>query len=106
MTDGTRSYAIYTYECGKLNWADRFAGIGFSASSNFFAEHPLSRNSGVNEIACINKDSIPSSNWNNIVYEINGQCHMHGIPRKQNGGYTFRQNRIFHLVVNSSDAVS
>ena len=72
-TDGARSYAIYTYECGKLNWVKHSAAIGFSASDNFFAEHPLSRTSSVNEIACIN---IPSSNWANIAYEIdnNGQC--------------------------------
>ena len=71
-TDGTRSYAIYTYECGKLNWIKRSAGIGFSAGT-IFAEHPLSRNSSVNEIACINENS---SNWSNILYEINnnGQC--------------------------------
>ena len=34
-TDGTRSYAIYTYECGKLNWVHYFAAIGFSASPDF-----------------------------------------------------------------------
>ena len=86
-TDGVKIYAIYTYECGKLNWMLYSAGIGFSASSNFFAEHPLSRNLSVNEIACINKDSIPSSNWTNIVYEIdnNGQCRLcslHGDGQK------------------------
>ena len=75
-TDGTRSYAIYTYKCGELNWVKGFstssslAGIGFSASSDLFAEHSLSRNSNVNQIACINEDSIPPSNWSNIVYEI------------------------------------
>ena len=71
-TDGTRSYAIYTYECGKLNWVRNSAGIGFSAGT-FFAEHPLSRNSSVNKIACINENS---SNWSNIIYEISkkGQC--------------------------------
>ena len=42
-TDGTRSYAIYTYECGKLNWVHYFAAIGFSASPDFFDEHPLSQ---------------------------------------------------------------
>ena len=69
-TDGTRSYAIYTYECGKLNWVHYFAAIGFSASPDFFDEHPLSRNSSVNDIACINEDSVPPSNWSNILYEI------------------------------------
>ena len=77
-TDGTRSYAIYTYECGKLNWVHYSAGIGFSASDDFFAEHPLSRNSSVNGIACINEDSIPPSNWSNVFYEISniGQCKL------------------------------
>ena len=46
------------------------AAIGFSASDEFFAEHPLSRNSSVNDIACINEDSMPPSNWSNVAYEI------------------------------------
>ena len=75
-TDGSRSYAIYTYECGKLNWVLNLAGIGFSASSDFFAEHPLSRNSSVTDIACINEDSIPPSNWSNIVYKISNNGHV------------------------------
>ena len=89
-TDGARSYAIYTYECGKLNWVKHSAAIGFSASDNFFAEHPLSRTSSVNEIACIN---IPSSNWANIAYEMTTMVSAQSvqsimfIARKQNGRY-------------------
>ena len=66
-TDGTRSYATFTYECGKLNWVDYGAAIGFSASDDFFAEHPLSRKLRVNEIACINRNS---SKWSNLAYKI------------------------------------
>ena len=73
-TNGTKSYAVFTYECGKLNWMHYSATIGFSASDDFFAEHPLSRNSSVNDIACINEDSMPPSNWSNVAYEItNGE---------------------------------
>ena len=66
-TDGVRSYAIYTYECGKLNWRHLKASIGFSASPSFYAEHPLSRTSSVNEIACINN---ATSVWSNTVYTL------------------------------------
>ena len=62
-TDGTRSYAIYTYKCGELNWVKHSAGIGYSASANFSAEHFLSRNSStINNISCINQKSVPPSN--------------------------------------------
>ena len=67
VTDGIRFYSIYTYKCGELNWMRLAAGIGFSASSSFFAEHPLSRTPNVNDIACINKDS---SVWSNVVYTL------------------------------------
>ena len=54
-TDGTLSYAIFTYWCGGLNWINSYdyAGIGFSIGQDFFANHALSLTPGVNNIACM-----------------------------------------------------
>ena len=61
------SYAIFTYKCGSLNWKVSGAGIGFSASEEFFANHPLSRSNDVNDIACLNE---PYSQWSNVIYNL------------------------------------
>ena len=60
------SYAIFTYKCGSLNWTHK-AGIGFIASEEFFANHPLSRSNDVNDIACLNE---PYSQWSNVIYKL------------------------------------
>ena len=68
-TNGEESYAVFTYKCGDLNWlSSPRASIGYSAASNVYANHPLSRTSNVNSIACVNS---PSSPWSNIVYNLN-----------------------------------
>ena len=68
-TNGTKSYAVFTYQCGQLNWVvGNGASIGFSASSTFFANHPLSQKNTVNDIACFNQQCPP---WSNVVYQIN-----------------------------------
>ena len=67
-TDGDQSYAVFTYLCGELNWVQgSSAGIGFSAGPNLFANHPLSRQPNVNDIACVNQTCPP---WTNVVYRI------------------------------------
>ena len=73
VTDGVRSYAVFTYKCGELHWANYNASIGFSASSSFFANHPLSRQSNVNSIACLNS---PTSQWSNVLYQISGKTRL------------------------------
>ena len=74
-TDGTQSYAVFTYKCGGLNWTGtNFASIGFSATvcgtKYFFANHPFSRQPNVNDIACFNQTCPP---WTNVVYKINSE---------------------------------
>ena len=70
VTNGTKSYAVFTYKCGELNWVmGSSAGIGFSASNTLFANHPLSRKTNVNDIACHNQQCRP---WSNVLYEIDG----------------------------------
>ena len=66
-TDGDQSYAVFTYQCGELNWVRNRASIGFSAGPNLFANHPLSRQPNVNDIACVNQTCSP---WTNVVYRI------------------------------------
>ena len=68
-TDGTLSYAIFTYWCGGLNWIDSYdyAGIGFSIGQDFFVNHELSLTPSVNDIACLN------DGWSNVVYLVSEQ---------------------------------
>ena len=63
-TDGTLSYAIFTYHCGSLNWIPNSASIGFSITQDFFANHELSLTPNVNDVACINGE------WSNIIHKV------------------------------------
>ena len=68
ITDLYESYAIFTYECGELQWSglNAFPTIGFnSPSDGTFANHPLTAQEGATEIAC-----RPSSSTNNVIYQI------------------------------------
>ena len=70
-TDGVLSYAIFTYQCGGLNWLSyNYASIGFSITQDFFANHELSLTPNVNDIACAS-DSV--SWWSNVVYQVSGR---------------------------------
>ena len=68
--DQETSYAVFTYKCGSLNWVGEidYAAIGYSAGGDFYDSHYLSRQSNVNDIACLNQ---PSSPWSNVVYRVN-----------------------------------
>ena len=70
FTDGLQSYAVFTYQCGELNWigSSRGAVVGFSASNTFFTNHPLSNQPNINDISCNNQQCPP---WSNVVYKIN-----------------------------------
>ena len=64
----TISYAIFTYKCGFLHWTDYNATIGYSAGPKYFNNHPLSKTPNVVNIDCLN---YPTSNWSNVVYNLN-----------------------------------
>ena len=66
ITNGTKSYAVYTYKCGELNWLDD-ATIGANAPIDSYYNHPLT-SAGVfpNEIACVHLQSI----WNNDIIDL------------------------------------
>ena len=79
-TDGTLSYAIFTYHCGHLN--SNNAGIGFSITQDFFANHELSLTPNVNDIACAGVGE-----WSNVVYLVSAQgTNCLGLNPCQNGG--------------------
>ena len=68
VTNGVQSYTVFTYQCGELNWVQlNSSSIGFSAGFTLFANHPLSRQPNVNDIACLNQQCPP---WTNVVYQI------------------------------------
>ena len=68
ITDLEQSYAIFTYKCGELQWTglDDNPTIGFfSVANGMFENHPLSRQSTANQIAC-----GPNLEYNNVLYPI------------------------------------
>ena len=69
ITDYSRSYAVFTYYCGDLNYSFG-ASIGFAAPGGLFANHPAALYGSAQSIACLNS---PASPWVNVVYEITSQ---------------------------------
>ena len=65
-SQGKKTYAIFTYKCGLLDWNRTNVIIGFSASNTLFANFPFSRQVQAS-IDCLNS---PTFNWSNIAYEI------------------------------------
>ena len=66
ITDGSKSYAVFTYKCGLMQWSGN-ATIGFKADRTYFRNHPLSGSITSNSIACIN---YPPTEWTNVVYDL------------------------------------
>ena len=65
VTDGSKSYAVYTYMCGELNWSDA-ATIGFNTPDELRFNHPLSGTEFIDEIACIHLEN----SLNNIIFDL------------------------------------
>ncbi len=74
ITSGVESYALFTYQCGSMEWSGG-ATIGFNTNDTYmyFATHRLSGTFAVNEIACLNS---PTTVWSNVLYQIGvtGTC--------------------------------
>ena len=69
ITNGTKTYAVYTYHCDDITWAHgNNTVIGFNAGGTFFANHPLSGSENASHIDC---ESFPASVWHNVVYDVN-----------------------------------
>ena len=65
ITDGSKSYAVFTYRCEQLEWSDE-ATIGINTPDDIIINHPLSGTDLIDEIACIHVDSP----WKNLIYEL------------------------------------
>ena len=72
-SQGSTSYAIFTYKCDFLQWTSRTAAVGYSAGPHYFENHPLSKTSRVTNIDCLNN---PSSVWSYVVYNLNKGKHI------------------------------
>ncbi len=66
ITNGTASYAVFTYQCGSIGWARSSAVIGYNAAGLVFDNHPMS-GQGAMALACNN---TPASNWTNVLYDL------------------------------------
>ena len=63
ITDGFKSYAVFTYRCGYLEWTSP-ATIGLNAPLENYYNHPLTGTIiAPDEIACVHV----ISEWNNVV---------------------------------------
>ena len=65
LTDGVKSYAVFTYMCGALEWSDA-ATIGLNTPADIRFNYPLSGTDLIDEIACIHIDS----QWKNLIYDL------------------------------------
>ena len=66
ITDGTTSFAVFTYKCGDLNWGSG-ATIGFSAAGDLFANHEFTGRPDAHDVDCLNQ---PLSDYVNVIYTI------------------------------------
>ena len=65
ITDGSKSYAVYTYTCGQMGWGNK-AVIGYNAAGTYFANHSLSGTDIVARIGCQAQPQLV----NNVVYDL------------------------------------
>ena len=66
ITDGNKTYAVYTYHCNDIQWSDGSV-IGFNAGGQYYTNHPLSDSVFARDIDCVHS---PESEWNNVVYDV------------------------------------
>ena len=64
VTDGTKSYSVFTYKCEELEWPFT-ATIGYNVPLMDYENSPFSGNSA-DSVAC----SHLNSPWTNIVYNL------------------------------------
>lgn len=62
ITNGQQSYALFTYQCGRMEWSGG-ATIGFNAAGNFYRNHHFS-GANARNIACI---KTPVTN---LIYQL------------------------------------
>ena len=73
-TDGFDSHAIFSYQCGLLNWKSTDgAVIGYSVDNKYYDNNIFSMSSNISNIAC---QQSPDSVWNSVLYNI-GKSTVH-----------------------------
>ena len=66
VTNGTKSYSIFTYKCGEIEWSGPVS-VGYNAPPNTYYNHPLTLTSlPINALAC----SHLESEWNNVITDL------------------------------------
>ena len=73
ITDGTDSFAVFTYQCGAMTWSGN-ATIGFNAGGSQFENHPLSGSSMTQSIGCMNYNSTV---WTNLLFKLTPNSKLH-----------------------------
>ena len=69
ITDSSsKSYAIFTFFCGDLNWA-RGPTIGYNAASDFYINHPATGADDADIIDCTNGPGT----YYHLVYNISAE---------------------------------
>ena len=79
VTNFVRSFAVFIYYCGDLNFIRNDVTIGFVTGDGLYDVHEATLRSNAVAIACLNE---PNSPWVNVVYEVaasnSGNACMHG----------------------------
>ena len=76
ITDGNKTYAVYTYHCNDVQWSDGSV-IGFNAGGSYYVNHPLSDSISARDIDCVHS---PESEWNNVVFDVNPNGTVTTVP--------------------------
>lgn len=77
ITNGTMTYAVYTYNCDLMGWSgyDTYATIGYNLNGDY-ENHYLSGLESANGVACL---ASPATKWSNLVYAVD----MTGVSDEQ-----------------------
>lgn len=68
ITNGTKSYAVYTYKCGEMEWGDE-STIGFNAGGEYSENHPITGHFQSHYISCLQNISSGSL-IKNEIYDL------------------------------------
>ena len=70
ITNGTKTYAVFTYHCDDINWANgNFTVIGFNAGGTSYENYPLSgtpdasASEDVFEATSVGTSSLEEPDW-------------------------------------------
>ncbi|CAI8026301.1 Deleted in malignant brain tumors 1 protein [Geodia barretti] len=66
ITNGIRSFAVFIYNCNKLD-PQSVAGIGYYFNESVQMEHVYASTSNSSQVAC---ENYPCTPWNSIVYPL------------------------------------